>query len=55
MNKIIKFFIKIDYKIIGWIILEEKNKFLIKIKKFFCSLYGIDYESGCYIKTGCPA
>ncbi|HUS51307.1 MAG TPA: hypothetical protein VMZ91_14155 [Candidatus Paceibacterota bacterium] len=24
-------------------------------KKFFCWIFGVDYESGCYKKTGCPA
>jgi len=52
MNKMI---IKLDYKIIDWITLETSNKILKKIKQLFCYLYGIDYESGCYKKTGCPA
>lgn len=29
--------------------------FWILNHRFFCELFGVDYKSGCWKKTGCPA
>lgn len=46
---------KIDYEITYWITKQTNNVLLKKFKQFLCYIYHIDYISGCWKKTGCPA
>ena len=39
--------------LINWFL--DEFGYILFNNKLFCWLWGIDYESGCYKKTGCPA